>query len=125
LFAYERVTSLGLLVHLMMSERGDTTCIVCASPWCCCYGHMPILINQCLLSLLLTANNQLASWTLISIMRELHLRMPWAACERDAFIQASSCTNAAMMGLLSPDQVSRICKRLSTRTVDPITLTAI
>ena len=44
--------------------------------------------------------------------------------EQNAFIQASSCVNVAMMGLLSSEQISRICKHLATRAVDPIPLPA-
>jgi hypothetical protein len=44
--------------------------------------------------------------------------------ERNAFIQASGCVNAAMMGLLSSEQISHICKRLATRAVDLIPLPA-
>jgi hypothetical protein len=52
-------------------------------------------------------------------------RIGFGLTERNAFIQASSCLNAAMMGLLSSEQISRICKRLATRAVDPIPLLAI
>ncbi len=52
-------------------------------------------------------------------------RIGFSPNERNAFIQASGCVNAAMMGLLSSEQISRICKRLSTRTADPISLSAI
>jgi hypothetical protein len=45
--------------------------------------------------------------------------------ERQAFIAASGCTNIAMMGLLPADQINKICKRLGTRAVQPITLSAI
>jgi hypothetical protein len=45
--------------------------------------------------------------------------------ERNAFINQSGCTNIAMLGLLPSDQVSKICKRLTTRAVNPIIITAI
>jgi hypothetical protein len=45
--------------------------------------------------------------------------------EREAFIEMSGCLNIAMMGLLPADQVSKICKRLSSRSDNPIALSAI
>jgi hypothetical protein len=41
-------------------------------------------------------------------------RIGFSPEERLAFIQASGCTNVAMIGLLSTDQINRLCKRLST-----------
>jgi hypothetical protein len=52
-------------------------------------------------------------------------RTGFAPDECQAFIAASGCINMAMMGLLSADQISKICKRLSTRAANPIVLSAI
>jgi len=52
-------------------------------------------------------------------------RIGFSPNERQAFIQTSGCTNIAMLGILPADQISKICKRLSTRAIDPITLSAI
>jgi hypothetical protein len=41
------------------------------------------------------------------------------------FIEASGCINIVMLGLLSPEQVSRIFKRLVTRAANPIPTSAI
>jgi hypothetical protein len=40
--------------------------------------------------------------------------------QRNAIIETSGCCNIAMIGLLSADQVSKICKRINTRPVNPI-----
>ena len=58
-------------------------------------------------------------------MRELDSKMLSARvgsgpAEGVVFIEASSCVNVAMMGLLTPNQISCICKRLATRTVNLI-----
>jgi hypothetical protein len=45
--------------------------------------------------------------------------------ERQAFIVSSGCINIAMIGLLPADQISRICKQISTRAANPITISAI
>ena len=52
-------------------------------------------------------------------------RIGFSPMERQGFIEVSGCVNIAMLGLLSADQVSRIFKRLATRTVDPIYTSAI
>jgi hypothetical protein len=52
-------------------------------------------------------------------------RIGFSPNERQAFIKTSGCTNIAMLGILPADQISKICKRLSTRAIDPITLSAI
>jgi hypothetical protein len=49
----------------------------------------------------------------------------FAGPEHQAFINQSGCTNIAMLGLLPSDQVAKICKRLTTRAIDPIIITAI
>jgi hypothetical protein len=52
-------------------------------------------------------------------------RIGFAAPERNALILESSCTNIAMLGILPSDQIRQICKRLRTRAVDPVPITAI
>jgi hypothetical protein len=41
-------------------------------------------------------------------------RIGFGPDERQAFIASSGCTNIAMFGLLSADQISKICKRLNS-----------
>jgi len=52
-------------------------------------------------------------------------RIGFAVIERHAFILESGCMNMAMFSILPSDQVRQICKRLRTRAVDPVPLTAI
>jgi hypothetical protein len=52
-------------------------------------------------------------------------RIGFGLDERQAFIASSGCTNIAMLGLLSADQISKICKRLVSRMINPIALSAI
>jgi hypothetical protein len=52
-------------------------------------------------------------------------RIGFAAPEPNAFILESGCTNIAMSGILPSDQIRQICKRLRTRAVDPVPITAI
>jgi hypothetical protein len=43
--------------------------------------------------------------------------------QRDAIIETNGCRNMAMLGLLSADQISKLCKRLDSRQVNPIRIT--
>jgi hypothetical protein len=52
-------------------------------------------------------------------------RIGFAAAERNAFVTDSGCTNMAMLSILPSEQIRQICKRLRTRAVNPIPLTAI
>jgi hypothetical protein len=52
-------------------------------------------------------------------------RVGFSPIEHQGFIEASGCINIAMLGLLSPEQVSRIFKRLAIRAVNPIPTSAI
>ncbi len=52
-------------------------------------------------------------------------RIGFAGPERQAFINQSGCTNIALLGLLPSNRVAKMCKRLTTRTVNPIIITAI
>jgi hypothetical protein len=49
----------------------------------------------------------------------------FAVAECNAFILESGCTNMAMLGILPSEQIRQICKRLRTRAVDHIPITAI
>jgi len=45
--------------------------------------------------------------------------------QRNAIIQTSGCINMAMLGLLTSSQVSKLCKRIETRAVNPIHINTI
>jgi hypothetical protein len=52
-------------------------------------------------------------------------RIGFGPQERTAIIDMSGCRNIAMLGLLTADQVSKICKRIETRVIDPLPITTI
>jgi ethanolamine utilization protein EutA (predicted chaperonin) len=52
-------------------------------------------------------------------------RIGFAQAQRDAIIESSGCRNMAMIRLLTADQVSKICKRISTRADNPIPIKTI
>jgi hypothetical protein len=45
--------------------------------------------------------------------------------QRDAIIETTSCRNVAMLGLLMADQISKMCKRLESHTINPIVITTV
>jgi len=45
--------------------------------------------------------------------------------QRNAIIETSGCINIAMLGLLTSSQVSKLCKRIETRPVNPIHINTI
>jgi hypothetical protein len=50
-------------------------------------------------------------------------RIGFGPPEREAIITMSGCRNIAMLGILTVDQVSKICKRIETRAVNPLPIT--
>jgi hypothetical protein len=42
-----------------------------------------------------------------------------------AFIEQTGCTNVAMLGLLTSKQVSKVCKEIQTRAINPILISTI
>jgi hypothetical protein len=47
-------------------------------------------------------------------------RISFDQAQQDAIVETSGCTNVAMLALLSATQVSKICKRIETRLVNPV-----
>jgi hypothetical protein len=45
--------------------------------------------------------------------------------QRDVIIKTTGCRNIAMLGLLAADQISKMCKRLESQTVNPIIITMV
>jgi hypothetical protein len=45
--------------------------------------------------------------------------------QRDAIIEASGCQNVAMIGLLTADQVSKMCKHIENQPVNPLVITTV
>lgn len=45
--------------------------------------------------------------------------------QRDAIISTTGCRNIAMLGLLTADQISKMCKRLESRAINPIVITTV
>lgn len=52
-------------------------------------------------------------------------RIGFTQPQRDAIIETTGCRNVAMLGLLAADQISKMCKRLESRTVNPIVITTV
>jgi len=53
----------------------------------------------------------------------LHIGFTQAQC--DAICAATGCVNIGMIGLLSADQITRMCKRISTRAENPIAINTV
>jgi hypothetical protein len=53
------------------------------------------------------------------------MRIGFGLPERTAIIEMSGCRNIAMLGLLTTDQVSKVCKRIETRQVNPLPITTL
>jgi hypothetical protein len=47
-------------------------------------------------------------------------RLGFGLEQRDADIETSGCFNVAMIGLLTADQLSKMCKRIDSRAVNPL-----
>jgi hypothetical protein len=52
-------------------------------------------------------------------------RIGYTQQQSDTIIETTGWRNIAMLGLLTIDQISKICKRLESRTVDPIRITMV
>jgi hypothetical protein len=52
-------------------------------------------------------------------------RIGFGQPQRDAIIDMSGCRNIAMMGLLTMDQVAKMCKRIETCAVNPLPITTV
>ncbi len=52
-------------------------------------------------------------------------RIGFAQPQQDAIIDLSGCRNVAMMGLLTTEQVSKMCKRIESRPVQPLPITTV
>jgi len=72
----------------------------------------------------LDVNAEILAQQLASFQAVL-LRIGLTQGQVDAFCNVSGCINIAMMGLLSADQVLKTCKRIATRTVNPIQINTV
>jgi hypothetical protein len=72
----------------------------------------------------LDVNAEILAQQLTSLQAVL-LRIGLTQGQVDAFCNVSGCINIAMMGLLSADQVLKTCKRIATRTVNPIQINTV
>jgi hypothetical protein len=52
-------------------------------------------------------------------------RIGFTPMEQEAIIEYTGCSNGAMLGLLSEDDITRMCKALRTRPLAPISLTVL
>jgi hypothetical protein len=52
-------------------------------------------------------------------------RIGFTQQQREVIIEATGCRNIAMLGLLTTDQISKMCKRLESRTVDPVIISTV
>jgi len=51
------------------------------------------------------------------------IRIGFSPEQREAVIDTSGCVNVAMIGLLTADQISKMCKRIESRAANPIIIT--
>jgi hypothetical protein len=72
----------------------------------------------------LDVNAEILAQQLASFQAVL-LRIGLTQAQADAFCDVSGCINIAIMGLLSADQVSKACKRIATRAVNPIQINTV
>ncbi len=52
-------------------------------------------------------------------------RMGFSHAQQDAIIESSRCMNIAMLGLLSVDQLSKMCKWLDHWPINPVWITTV
>jgi hypothetical protein len=53
------------------------------------------------------------------------LRLGFVLEQRSAIIETSGCFNVAMIGLLTADQISKMCKRIESRALNPVVITTV
>jgi hypothetical protein len=53
------------------------------------------------------------------------MQIGFDAPRAEAIIELSGCLNVAMLGLLSASQITKLCKRVSTRTDNPLAITSV
>ena len=57
--------------------------------------------------------------------RDALTRLGFTMDQQIAFIQQTGCRNVAMLGLLTSEQVSKVCKEIRTRVINPILISTI
>jgi hypothetical protein len=123
-FACNQVASMSLLFYLVVSDEGSINSHIFMlssvdSVDACPCANLPFF------PLFTQFNSWYPPFTLLINFKNTLARAGFSLIQHQGFLEASGCINVTMLGLLLPEQVNCILKRLATMVPDPVPTSAI
>ena len=78
-----------------------------------------------LLLYLITGNIMAANAQALANFDNILSRIGFNQPQRDAIMDTSGCRNVAMIGLLTATQITKLCKRIASRPINPVEITTV